>query len=133
MKKMLLLILIVFTIVSCETRPSIVKHSSNELITTTTLKEYVPNTVDAFISGQSIKLSVHKTGVYMVEAWSPRYRSVDYLWSIGTFNVNKLPFDTVIYFIRNGRNNDNLGLGGVYRVEITYSDGRVMERKTIHF
>jgi hypothetical protein len=114
---------IVLALSGCEgQRPPTVTESSNDNFRVTATTEYSASSGKNLPSAQHIDFSATKKGAYLIEGWRSVYRRNDRLDKIVDFEVTELPFERRIDFSSD-----------VYRAEITYSDGSVMERSTVTF
>jgi len=114
---------VVLVLTGCDgQRSPIVNKTSVDNFKATATTTYRHSMGENFPSTQHLDFSATKKGAYLIEGWKSVYRYNDDLDKIVSFKVAKLPFEKKIDFSKD-----------VYRVEITYSNGSVIERSTVRF
>jgi hypothetical protein len=108
----------------CHVKPSsdVIEEFDGPNFDATTKTEYIYGGCGIWHQGKTMEFLAENEGTYLIESWNARYRNTDELSDVISFEVDRLPFERVLIFGED-----------VYRVEITYSDGKTMERSTLNF
>ena len=111
---------IVLALAGCSQKAPEINETATDNFKATATSEYELQYGENRPGPRHLDFSATKKGAYLIEGWTIRYRCQDKLDAIVSFEVTDLPFERRVNFSKD-----------VYRVEVTYSDGKVMERSTV--